>query len=91
MSPRAQPEPEVRLDASRTWVQWPLVSSLVCLAAMVAWYGSAANTQLVSLKQALEEQAAGAKEQAKEVRVVQQQISAIGARLDRVEHALDRR
>lgn len=91
MSPRETPAKPTLLRPEGTWLQVSVVGSLITVAVMVGFYGGGAATQLAAMKELIEKQTEATGEQAKELRVVQQQLSALGARLDRVEHAMDRR
>ena len=91
MSPRETLAKPTLLRPEGTWLQVSVVVSLLTVVGMVSFYGGGAAEQLAALKELIEQQTKATGEQAKEIRVVQQQISALGARLDRVEHAMDRR
>lgn len=81
MSARAS---ETRVEPSKIWVNWPVVSSMMVLAASVAWSGGRAWMKLEGVLKAQQEQAV-------EFREMQKTLYTFGSRIDRLEHAFERR
>lgn len=86
-----KPAPQdIKVEPNRVWLQFSVVASLLSLAVSVGWFGGGAATQLKQLHALVVEQAKATKEQNTEIRAIQRELSAVGARLVRVEHALDK-
>jgi len=81
MTPRLS---ETRVEPNKLWVQWPVVSSLIVLAASVAWSGARAYSKLEGVLKAQQDHA-------EQLRGMQTTLYTFGSRIDRLEHALDRR